>query len=175
MIIRINYKIKIVVFVSLITLIFGIYFYKNYNSTENKSRRAAYSEILSWFYSSKSIEHQNPDILRNIQSKNKFISLRKIVDNLDNDWEFEYENLDIHEVSYTNYIIDYTYFFKDAKTNQLKIFEKKYYYDLDLTLPIPLKSNTTLKSGNNYKILEEKSLWDGDYDTYCKKIDYNEN
>lgn len=172
---RINYKIKIVVFISLITIISGTYLYKNYNSIENQSRRIAHSEILSWFYSGKSIEYQNPDTPRNIQSKNKFISLRKIVSNLDNDWEFEYEDWNLHEVSYTNYIFDYTYSFKDVKTNQLKIFQEKYYYDLDLATPIPLKSNITLKSDNNYKILKEKSLWDGDFDTYCKKIDYNEN
>lgn len=172
---KINYKIKIIALLSLITIIIGTYLYKNYNSIENKSRRTARSEILSWFYNSKSIEHQNPDTRRNIQSKNEFIHLRKVVDNLDNDWEFEYENWDIHEVSYTDYIFYYTYSFKDAKTSQLKIFQEKYYYDLDLVTPIPLKSNITLKSDSNYKLLEEKSLWEGDYDTYCKKIDNNEN
>lgn len=173
--IKIDYKIKILVLLSLITIIIGTYFYKSYNSIENKSRRTARSDILNWFYSSKSIEYQKSETRRSIQSKNEFIYIRQVIDDLDNNWEFEYEDWDIHEVNYTDYIFYYTYFFKNARTGQLKIFKEKYYYDLDLITPIPLKSYITLKSDSNYKLLEEKSLWEGDYDTYCKKIDNNEN
>jgi len=172
---KISYKIKIVALFSLIIIIFGAYFYTNYNSIENKSRRTANNNILNWFYNGKSIEYQNPNTHRSTQSKEEYIHLRKIVSHLDDSWEFEYENLDIQEISYSDYVIDYTYYFKDAKKNQLKLFHEKYYYDLDLVDPVPLKSNITLIIDNDSKILDEKSLWDGDYDTYCIKNGNNEN
>lgn len=44
-----------------------------------------------------------------------------------------------------------------------------YYFSLDVNYPIPLKKQASVVLGNDSKIIDEKYLWEGDFDSFCKK------
>lgn len=166
-----NKRILKLIFAIFLIVFIGWAIYKRYNSVENSTERLSRSEIADWFYGSKSLTHSKPDTLRSETDKNRAISLRRIVDRLSEDWEFEFEDWDLLKAEDDSFLINYNYVFRNEETNQLKFFWSKYYYDLDEVNPIPLKKEVILKNGDNYETIKVDKLWEGDFDVYCVKAD----
>lgn len=163
---------KLALLVLLIVFISGWFIYNQYNSVENRLKRQLRNDIVEWLYQFQSLTDSEPGVLKSEADKNKAIELRKVTDNLSDEWEFSFEDWDLYWIANNAaVIVDYKYYFENKRSKELQLFSNRYYYDSDEALPIPLKKEVTLVDGKNYKDIKTNRLWEGDFDVYCVKQD----
>lgn len=163
-------KIKIIIALILLVLVsFGLYsIYVYRNNPVNQVRDKSWQEITDWLLEAESI-NQNKEGYKSQKDKDESIKWRKVVDQLNDDWSFLSEDWQIYEVNKQLFLIEYNHIFENLKTEDKKFYKNLYYYDLSLSMPIPLKSSVTNIKNNEYSSENEKTLWDGDFDSYCAK------
>ena len=173
-------KTKKYILFGLITIIvvlgIGTTAYKNYNSIENQSKRILQNDITSWYYSVKSLAYDDPSQPKSQQDRDKAIDLFRITKKLDNNWQLVSENYEVNYLGYSAVVVDTTYTFENKEKLDHQVFDERYYYDLDESIPVPLTQETTsIDKNEKFKTIDKNTLWNGDFDAWCKKtINSNE-
>lgn len=167
---NINKSFFLILFLIASMLIIGVVVYRNYNSVENKSKRALRDDVTSWYYNSISITRDKPDRLKSDEDKSKAITIFKITNSLKDDYVLLDEGYNTTYLGYTAVIIDTFFLFENEKSSERYYFSNRYYYDLNEIIPVPLTEDITLIDNNGKtKKRESLTLWNGDFDSWCIK------
>lgn len=161
---------KIIITVLIICgVLFAVWFF-GYNSTDNRFKRLQVREILDWYCgaSIKLYDFCDNSITRSENEKQELIKLQKAVKGLDNNWDFEFENIEIKNIDSYSHIIDLLYVFRNKESNELKYFTERYYYDSTTSRPVSLLNKNWLMDDNLKYIGETsyRSLWDENFNDY---------
>jgi len=99
-------------------------------------------------------------------SQIRMIHLEKIVNDLNDDWEYLFDELSTTHIDEFDHIYKYSLHFKSISTDDIIMMIQTYYYDAQEWEPVLLKSEKYLIDGQSHKAkeLSRFTVWDDDFD-----------
>jgi hypothetical protein len=144
-------------------IIFGILYTRN-NSLETRINRS----ILNWYFDNISLTENAVSEYKTETEKEAMIKWYKVIKELNDDWDFIEEDIQLKNIDDFARMIDHTSFFENQKTNEYKILTDRYYFETNTFEPIPLVQNEMICTNlSNCITSSTKTLWEGDFDSIC--------
>ncbi len=99
-------------------------------------------------------------------SRFRMIYFEKSELDLDDDWEYLFDELGSSVVALYDNVYEYRVHFVHKPTDNILRVERTYYYDTEEWNPVLLKYEKYLIDGATHKVnmLERSTVWDGDFD-----------